>query len=404
MISSRFKNIFKFIYKQLAKNFISLALSFVIFTSLVVIVVVILKKQDLAYANETMIETNNINRYSKLETSTLPLSPIKFSKNRKNKNISSILNNVEQEQFRDNDYEKWTRERTVRELKIIVKAIATGIEDPMKLTDLVFLSRHPELAGTTLSPYQQDLLDEWNAISALMVQPSLNEYASIFGRSKHKNHGFFDNQASNRLSQKFEDVIASSANRFPGLSPSLLKGLLAQESGFNPNVVNKYGYAGIAQIGRNEAREVGLRIGTAGSITDERLNPEKAIPAAADLLRIKADRLEEIAFSKYGRPIGDDYWKFVLAAYNGGESTVTVAMGHAYRDGLEQARTSGLIGRQSIQFARKYASKWENLRNGDLSSPLGLATSRYFPALATVKYHEIGNYPEQIFKRLTAEK
>jgi soluble lytic murein transglycosylase-like protein len=198
---------------------------------------------------------------------------------------------------------------------------------------------------------------------------------------------------------RFDDVIAHAVEWCPGLSPSILKGLLAQESNFNASVVNRYGYAGIAQFGRSEAREVGLQVGLAGTTTDERLNPYKAIPGAARLLNIKARRLGEMAFSRYGQPDGQEFWKFVLAAYNGGEATVALAMGHAYRAGLAQARARGLVGRDAVSHAREYASRWDNLRAGGMSSPLGLAASRYFPQLADSKYQEIGNYPVAIVSR-----
>ena len=160
-------------------------------------------------------------------------------------------------------------------------------------------------------------------------------------------------------------------------------------------MINEYGYAGIAQFGRTAAREVGLNVGIAGSEMDERLNPFKAIPAAARLLNLKAQRLGELAFSRYGQPEGLEFWKFVLAAYNGGEGTVALAMGHAYRDGLSRARAKGLVGYEAVSFARNYASRWENLRGRNEDSPLGLAAARYFPSLALPKYYGSQTIPPQ---------
>jgi soluble lytic murein transglycosylase-like protein len=199
--------------------------------------------------------------------------------------------------------------------------------------------------------------------------------------------------------ERFDDVIARAVEWCPGLSPSVLKGLLAQESGFDPTVINKYGYAGIGQIGRDEAREAGLQVGIAGSRMDERLNPYKAIPATARLLNVKAQRLGATAFSRYGQPAGVDFWNFVLAAYNGGEATVALAMGHAHRRGLAIARANSLVGNEAVSFARNYASRWDNLLDGGSRSPLGLAVSRYFPDLAPDKYREISSYPKAIIAR-----
>lgn len=317
--------------------------------------------------------------------------------------------------------EAYLRERTFEELKTLVQAIQEGVTDPWQLTDLIFYARHPEMKGVPLTHDHEALLDEWNQISALLVHPTLNEvsdflgadvlggavsgpgqFATAFERATHTSAG------ATRLSgggvHRFDNVIASAVQWCPGLAPSILKSLLAQESGFDTDVINRWGYAGIAQFGREAAREVGLRVGVAGTAADERLDPSKAIPGAARLLHLKAQRLGASAFSRYGQPDGVEFWKFVLAAYNGGEGTVTLAMGHAYREGMARARGRGLVGTEAVSFARAYASKWDNLKVGGMGSPLGLAAARYFPALAEMKYHEIGNYPTAIVGRVSVKK
>lgn len=317
------------------------------------------------------------------------------------------------------DADSWLRERTVEELKTLIQAIQLGVTDEWQLTDLIFYARHPELKGTPLLSENQHLLDEWNSISAFLVHPTINEIKDVIGAASLNdiadnkidvNQAFADASkvrvdAGNlgNYTTRYDNIIASAVEWCPGLSPAILKSLLATESMFNPTVINKYGYAGIAQFGRPAAREVGLYVGIAGSASDERLNPTKAIPGAAKLLKLKAKRLGEMAFSRYGQPDGMEFWKFVTAAYNGGEGTVSVAMGHAYRVGLSQARSNGLVGPEAVSFARNYATKWENLKIGGMSSPLGLAATRYFPKLAASKYHEIGSYPTQIIGRVAGK-
>ena len=39
-----------------------------------------------------------------------------------------------------------------------------------------------------------------------------------------------------------------------------------------------------------------------------------------------------------------------------------------------------------------------------MGSPLGLAAARYFPKLAEMKYHEIGNYPVAIVSHATSAR
>jgi hypothetical protein len=312
------------------------------------------------------------------------------------------------------------RQRTLAELRALMLAIRMGETRPEQLTDLLFYARHPELVGKPLTQIPAELLDEWNAISALMVHPVLNEIGNLIGADvaggEFKDRRDLDaaiaqlslppareSSGDRAATGRFDDIIARSVEWCPGLSPAVLKNLLAQESNFNPTVINQYGYAGIAQLGRAEAREAGLSVGIAGSRMDERLNPHKAIPAAARLLNMKAQRLGDTAFSRYGQPGGAEFWKFVLGAYNGGESTITLAMGHAHRTGLQRARAKGLVGNEAVSFARQYASRWENLIAGGASSPLGIAAARYFPELARRKYHEISDYPEAIITRAIAQ-
>ena len=312
--------------------------------------------------------------------------------------------------------EEWLKKRTLEELRTLVQAIQEGVTDPYELTDLIFFARHPGLKDVPLS---QEHLDEWNSISALLVHPALNEVSDLLGVNVLKGEVSGADQMRRAFERArhlsvnvnlvagpghYDEVIVRAVEWCPGLSPSILKSLLAQESNFNPTVINQYGYAGIAQFGRMEARQVGLQVGVAGSEMDERLNPYKAIPGAARLLNIKAQHLSEMAFSRYGQPNGAEFWKFVLAAYNGGEGTIALAMGHAYRTGLAQARAKSLVGPEAVSYARNYASQWENLKIGGMNSPLGLAASRFFPTIAEMKYREIGNYPTQIVARAAGQR
>ena len=307
------------------------------------------------------------------------------------------------------------RERTLEELRTLLQAASEGIRDPETLVDLIFYARHPELMGAPAKSSDNALVAEWNSISKFLVNPVLEELSgtdsnqvrptgSLSLRSASQSIGLVagssraigaETEPGDRVGE-FDDVINRAASWCPGLSPTILKALLARESGFDPNVINQYGYAGIAQLGAQEARAAGLRVGIPGSGFDERLNPNKAIPAAAKLLGIKLQRLWDSGFAQYGQPEGPELWKFVLGAYNGGEGTITLAMGHANRLGLALAQRSGAGSREAVAFARTYASKWENLAAGGMNSPLGAACLRYFGGLGPAKYDEIRRYPQAI--------
>lgn len=352
-------------------------------------------------------QTENKNEVRQTETQRQTAAKFYGAINKPNKNAS------DQSRSSQNYFDDASKKQTFEELKTLVQAIQSGETDAFRLTDLIFYARHPETVGKSLANEPQ-LLDEWNSISAMLVHPTLNEISDILGanlaageiKGAREINAAFNNAANSKIGDLkgvsnsiYDEVIARSVGNCPGLSPTILKSLLAQESNFRPTVINSYGYAGIAQFGRTAAREVGLNVGIAGSESDERLNPHKAIPAAARLLNIKAQRLGETAFSKYGQPGGTDFWKFVLAAYNGGEGTVSLAMGNAYRVGVEKARANNLVGADVVRFARNYASNWENLKIGGTNSPLGQAAARYFPKIAAQKFYEIGNYPTQIVSR-----
>lgn len=84
------------------------------------------------------------------------------------------------------------------------------------------------------------------------------------------------------------DALILDAARTWNLDPFIFKGLLFYESGFQPHKINPRGAAGIAQItagGRVGVRNVRCMRGVCRTFTlQDALNPEKAIPAAAELL------------------------------------------------------------------------------------------------------------------------
>jgi hypothetical protein len=194
---------------------------------------------------------------------------------------------------------------------------------------------------------------------------------------------------------RFNDALEAAVRAWPELDPLVLKSMLAQESSFRARATNRYGYAGIAQLGIREARAAGLRTGAShmrgrtrpayvDRARDERLDPSKEIPAAAEVMRRKADALDR-GFKAYGRPHGDDYWRFVTAAYNGGEGTVLLAMKLAYGD------------------SRPAEVSWDDLvtsPDGDARhTPLYRACQRYFGAMPATKYREISEYARDVLRR-----
>jgi len=179
------------------------------------------------------------------------------------------------------------------------------------------------------------------------------------------------------------------------ISPILVKATIAIESGFCSNAVSPSGYAGLMQIGTNEAKAQGLSL----SPYDERFIPEKNIIAALGTLKTKhrvikypgdtypgkvwAKRVNNF-YSKYGMPNIYQEWTLTLGAYNGGGATVLRAMNYCIMDG-------------------KDPRNWNNLycKENPCHSPLYRAVvDIYGSSYAKSKYYQMGNYPVKIFKLL----
>jgi hypothetical protein len=126
---------------------------------------------------------------------------------------------------------------------------------------------------------------------------------------------------------KYNKHIEAALKKWEDADPLILKSLLIQESNFKSRHANRHGYAGLAQLGRREAKRAGLIV--KGKI-DERFIPERAIEGCVEVMAQKTRRLEKGVFMEYGIPAGDEYWKFVAAAYNAGEGTITRATRIAY--------------------------------------------------------------------------
>jgi len=97
----------------------------------------------------------------------------------------------------------------------------------------------------------------------------------------------------------YSDLIQAAAAKY-GLDANVLKGLIKQESGFNPNAGSPAGAQGLTQLMPATAASLG--------VTDVH-DPAQAIDGGAHYLKMQLDRF------------GGDYTK-ALAAYNAGPGAV----------------------------------------------------------------------------------
>jgi len=101
------------------------------------------------------------------------------------------------------------------------------------------------------------------------------------------------------------------AAREAGVAPTLVKAVVAAETGFDPNATSDTGAVGLMQLMPGTARENGLRV---DDELDERYDSLKNLKAGAKYLRQQYDAFEDAA--------GEERWKLAATAYTAGLGTV----------------------------------------------------------------------------------
>ena len=157
------------------------------------------------------------------------------------------------------------------------------------------------LIGTADSAQQTSEVDDAEAgnpavaladpVSLRAVSPRL---LSLFARSEN---------------YRAASPLLREASKLHGIDYSLLKAVIATESGFNPNAVSPKGAVGLMQLIPPTAQRYGVTAGKGGTIakklTDPRINIKAGARYLADLIKMFPGRLD-----------------LALAAYNAGEGAV----------------------------------------------------------------------------------
>jgi len=126
----------------------------------------------------------------------------------------------------------------------------------------------------------------------------------------------------------------------------IFKSIMLQETEGKEWVSNQHGFAGLMQVGRQEALDAGYSIGKTKFIEDgkgggrwifdkkrdERFDPFKSIQMAAFVLNQKIIRIDNFfKDNNIGEPLNEmERWKLYIAAYNIGGGTVTRAISNHY--------------------------------------------------------------------------
>jgi hypothetical protein len=227
---------------------------------------------------------------------------------------------TEQTTGKRNAKTSWTLRRDVR---ITTKVVVEKKEGPMRRTLTSIM-----IVFTVFGPFVTDRKMSDVDPAHLPVELVIPQFDSSAARRLQIHTAWRNGYDRDIESQnKYNDHIVRALREWNKLDPRIFKSIIAQESGFSERRRNRHGYTGIAQLGRSEARYAGLVV---RSGCDQRYTPYYAIPAAAKTLRRKALHLDQMAFDRYGKPHGDEYWRFIAAAYNAGEGTIVKAMFYAY--------------------------------------------------------------------------
>ena len=188
------------------------------------------------------------------------------------------------------------------------------------------------------------------------------------------------------------------------LDPLMFKALIAVESAFKTRAYSRTGCAGLVQLAPGTAKRFGLSL----SPVDERLIPEKAIPAGVKVLaekhrvvlqpnnyygillgqpekKLSYGTVVHKHYQKRGTPQGSDLIHLGLASYNGGGGTIMRAMAKAVEMGKNPLDWNALVG------------------SGPADSPLYAACRLVYRGGAHGKYREMADYSRKIFE-LTQER
>lgn len=175
---------------------------------------------------------------------------------------------------------------------------------------------------------------------------------------------------------KYDQLILNSLTNTHDLDPLVVKSLIAQESGFNPDAKSPTGYAGLMQMGPAEAKSHGL---TVNALFDERYNADKAVPAGIAELRAKMNSINRFLAGKgiFNQYNSTELMELALTAYNAGQGTIQNALRYSIDQGIA-------------------APKLGDLSYGGRNSAIG----RVIPASwGSAKVTEITNYAPQIMRR-----
>ncbi len=199
----------------------------------------------------------------------------------------------------------------------VASTILSGERDENKLTNLIFLARHPARdPNERIKPHEKQLAREWLEIRDRIVRPILKTLAATLAQKQRtsKTRGTVIAGV-----ERYRSLAESAAAKY-GVDSALILGVIAAESGGNKDLVAESGYTGLMQAGKGEAHK----------------QPAKSIDAGAKKLRDFRVIMEAVLKrrgQRYDRLPEAEQLRLLALAYNAGPVTVAKALQYAAEAG-----------------------------------------------------------------------
>jgi hypothetical protein len=223
----------------------------------------------------------------------------------------------------------------------VASTILSGERDENKLTNLIFLSRHPGRdPGEKIKRHERQLAREWLDIRDRIVGPILKVLAGTPEGARP-----FSKTSGTVLAtvERYRPLAASAAAKY-GLDLALVLGVIAAESGGNKDLVAKSGYTGLMQAGKGEAHK----------------QPANSIDAGAKKLRdfrIIMEAVLKRRGQRYDRLPEADQLRLLALAYNAGPVTVAKALQYAAEAGTPERWLEDKHYKRALLFTGAYSIK-----------------------------------------------
>jgi Transglycosylase SLT domain len=210
-------------------------------------------------------------------------------------------------------------------------AVLAGNRNVNKLTNLIFFARHPERGGRKLEPTEpnfQQLTREWLDIRDRLVRPALLKLPSASPTPAIPRPSTISAVQLKGINKKtadnidcFSHLINSIAPKY-GVDPNIVRGIIAAESGGNPNsgAENRSGYKGLMQAGTGEEQlvpEISIRSGV-----EHFINKRNTVARILRSFGVDLNSLDQETMLRY-----------IMTAYNAGEGTLKKALQYAQTAG-----------------------------------------------------------------------